>query len=114
MVHVVYFGVLSMVGSGVLMFVVQSPRLPDTKWEWAMMGALGAFSFVGQVLLNRGLQLAPAGPATLMRNLDVAFAFVLGITLFGEIPDLVSVLGAVLIVACTVAMGLHKWRTATT
>ncbi|KAJ2452673.1 hypothetical protein GGF42_003974 [Coemansia sp. RSA 2424] len=114
MVHVVYFGVLSMVGSGVLMFVVQSPRLPDTKWEWAMMGALGAFSFVGQVLLNRGLQLAPAGPATLMRNLDVVFAFVLGITLFDEIPDLVSVLGAVLIVACTVAMGLHKWRTATT
>ncbi|KAJ2909544.1 hypothetical protein GGI21_001776 [Coemansia aciculifera] len=109
MVHVVYFGVLSMAGSGVLMFLVQSPRWPRVAREWWLVVALGAFSFVGQVLLNRGLQLAPAGPATLMRNLDVVFAFVLGITLFGEIPRLASVLGAVLIVACTVAMGLHKW-----
>ncbi|KAJ2744070.1 hypothetical protein GGI20_003265 [Coemansia sp. BCRC 34301] len=108
MVHVVYFGALSMVGSGVLMFVVQLPRWPVTSWEWTLMAALGAFSFAGQVLLNRGLQLAPTGPATLMRNLDVVFAFVLGITLFAEMPDLVSIIGAVLI-ACSDGCGFCGW-----
>ncbi|KAJ2335216.1 hypothetical protein GGH91_005525 [Coemansia sp. RSA 2671] len=109
MVHVVYFGALSFVGSAVMMFLVQEPRMPVAMSEWALMLALGGFAFVGQALLNRGLQLAPTGPATLMRNLDVVFAFILGITLFDEIPSWMAVLGALTIIACTVAMGLHKW-----
>ncbi|KAJ2558038.1 hypothetical protein EV175_000995 [Coemansia sp. RSA 1933] len=114
-VHVVYFGVLSLVGSLVAMYLgVQSTppvRMPASTREWTLMAILGTFAFLGQVLLNRGLQLAPAGPGTLMRNLDVVFAFLFGITLFGEIPDRIGVAGAVVIVGCTAAMGLHKWIT---
>ncbi|KAJ2663031.1 hypothetical protein IWW48_001550 [Coemansia sp. RSA 1200] len=112
MVHVVYFGFLSMAGSTVAMrSVAQTPpvRVPHTAYEWTVMGSVGAFAFVGQALLNRGLQLAPTGPGMLMRNLDVVFAFLFGITLFGEVPDWISVAGAVIIVGCAVAMGLHKW-----
>ncbi|KAJ1952021.1 hypothetical protein GGI12_006350, partial [Dipsacomyces acuminosporus] len=108
MVHVVYFGFLSLVGSSIAMFLLQSPRLPRTLYEWTVMGMVGTFASLGQVLLNRGLQLAPAGPGTLMRNLDVVFAFLFGITLFDEVPDWISVGGAVVIVGCTISMGLHK------
>ncbi|KAJ2090163.1 hypothetical protein GGI16_006151, partial [Coemansia sp. S142-1] len=94
MVHVVYFGALSFVGSAIMMFLVQVPRMPSTGSEWLLMTAVGVFAFIGQVMLNRGLQLAPTGPATLMRNLDVVFAFILGITLFGEIPNWPGILGA--------------------
>ncbi|KAJ2813653.1 hypothetical protein H4S07_000523 [Coemansia furcata] len=111
MVHVVYFGALSFVGSLVMMFLVQVPKVPATPEEWLLMAMVGVFAFAGQALLNRGLQLAPTGPATLMRNLDVVFAFVLGIALFDEIPRWTGVLGALVIVSCTVAMGMHKWRT---
>ncbi|KAJ1936359.1 hypothetical protein FBU59_005078 [Linderina macrospora] len=114
MVHVVYFGFLSFVGSSIAMFVFQNPRLPQTTYEWTVMGMVGTFAYLGQVLLNRGLQLAPAGPGTLMRNMDVVFAFLFGITLFDEVPDWISVLGAVVIVGCTIAMGLHKWLSHTT
>ncbi|KAJ1769268.1 hypothetical protein IW140_005077 [Coemansia sp. RSA 1813] len=113
MVHVVYFGFLSMVGSTAAMYAgaQRTPpvRAPGSVYEWTVMGMVGAFAFFGQALLNRGLQLAPAGPGTLMRNMDVVFAFLFGITLFGEVPDWISVAGAVVIVGCTVAMGLHKW-----
>ncbi|KAI8322788.1 hypothetical protein GQ54DRAFT_259387 [Martensiomyces pterosporus] len=109
MVHVVYFGFLSMVGSLIAMFAMQSPRMPNTAYEWVLMAMVGTFAYLGQVLLNRGLQLAPAGPGTLMRNLDVVFAFLFGVTLFDEVPDWISVAGAVVIVGCTIAMGLHKW-----
>ncbi|KAJ2157036.1 hypothetical protein GGF46_004781 [Coemansia sp. RSA 552] len=110
MVHVVYFGFISMIGSSAAMFAFQAPRLPVSSREWALMGMLGAFAYTGQVLLNRGLQLAPAGPGTLMRNLDVVFAFIFGITLFDEILRWSAVFGALVIVGCTAAMGLHKWN----
>ncbi|KAJ2852312.1 hypothetical protein IWW36_000455 [Coemansia brasiliensis] len=103
MVHVVYFGFLSMVGSSIAMFAWQEPRMPASSREWILMGMLGTFAFGGQVLLNRGLQLAPAGPGTLMRNLDVVFAFVFGISLFDEVPDWISVGGA--LAKC----GLLRW-----
>ncbi|KAJ2398782.1 hypothetical protein GGI23_003039 [Coemansia sp. RSA 2559] len=111
MVHVVYFGFLSMAGSSLAMYAgaQQTARAPESTYEWAVMAMVGVFAFFGQVLLNRGLQLAPAGPGTLMRNLDVVFAFLFGITLFGEIPDWISVSGSVVIISCTVAMGLRKW-----
>ncbi|KAI9506942.1 hypothetical protein GGI25_000030 [Coemansia spiralis] len=113
MVHVVYFGFLSMIGSaaamGAALQTKPAPRLPNTLYEWAVMGMVGTFAFFGQALLNRGLQLAPAGPGTLMRNLDVVFAFLFGITLFDEVPDWISIGGAIVIVGCTVAMGMHKW-----
>ncbi|KAJ1645164.1 hypothetical protein LPJ64_003232 [Coemansia asiatica] len=109
MVHVGYFGFLSMVGSSIMMFATQEPRMPRTAYEWTVMGMVGVFAFMGQALLNRGLQLAPAGPGTLMRNLDVVFAFIFGITLFDEIPDWISVAGAFVIIGCTLAMGAHKW-----
>ncbi|ORX65484.1 hypothetical protein DL89DRAFT_270909 [Linderina pennispora] len=114
MVHVVYFGFLSFVGSSIAMFAFQNPRLPQTTYEWTVMAMVGSFAYLGQVLLNRGLQLAPAGPGTLMRNMDVVFAFLFGITLFDEVPDWISVLGAAVIVGCTIAMGLHKWFSHTT
>ncbi|KAJ2769552.1 hypothetical protein IWQ56_002506 [Coemansia nantahalensis] len=112
-VHVVYFGLLSLAASTALLALWGGPRrLPQSPAEWALAGAVGAAAFAGQVLLNRALQLAPAGPATLMRNLDVVFAFALGVALFGEIPDALSVAGAATIVASTAAMGLYRWHTA--
>ncbi|KAJ2322363.1 hypothetical protein IWW51_004225 [Coemansia sp. RSA 2702] len=112
MVHVVYFGFVSLAGSSLALYAWQQARRPASLYEWALLALIGGFAFVGQVLLNRGLQLAPAGPGTLMRNLDVVFAFVLGVALFGEVPSALAVAGAGVIVACTVAVGLHKWHNA--
>ncbi|KAJ2820859.1 hypothetical protein IWW50_004891 [Coemansia erecta] len=110
MVHVVYFGFTSFVGSLVALSVGADFVVPQTRREYALMVGLGVCAFGGQVLLNRGLQLAPAGPGTLMRNLDVVFAFVFGVMVFGEVPDWIGVLGALVIVSCTVGMGWHKIR----
>ena len=52
--------------------------------------------------------MAPAGPGTLMRMNDVVFAFLFGIFILHEYPDIYSVSGASLIVIMTSAMGIHK------
>jgi drug/metabolite transporter (DMT)-like permease len=52
--------------------------------------------------------MAPAGPGTLMRMNDVVFAFLFGIFILQEYPDIFSISGASIIVLMTSAMGIHK------
>lgn len=52
--------------------------------------------------------MAPAGPGTLMRMNDVVFAFLFGILILHEYPDIYSISGASIIVLMTSAMGIHK------
>ena len=49
------------------------------------------------------------GPGTLMRNLDVVFAFIFGLFVLGEEPRWTSVAGAVIIISWTLIIGIRKW-----
>ncbi|KAI8065312.1 hypothetical protein BC940DRAFT_259332 [Gongronella butleri] len=137
LVHVVYFGFISLIMSGVGLVLWQE-YVPPSGWtEYGGLTLVGILAFFGQCLLNKGykkrgnesknkrkrrqwdpidtflyfcsLQLAPAGKGTIMRNADVVFAFLFGIFILGEIPDAWSVTGALLIVGSTTSLGLHKW-----
>ncbi|KAJ2960365.1 hypothetical protein NQZ79_g4299 [Umbelopsis isabellina] len=109
MVHVVYFGALSSALSPIGIWGFQHFVMPETFNDYLILILVGTFAFLGQCLLNQGLQLAPAGPGTLMRMNDIVFAFLFGILLLHEIPTLSSILGAAVIVGCTTALGIHKW-----
>lgn len=111
LVHVLYFGIVSTIVSGSALFIfhIQEPMWPETTFDWFIHISIAVTAFIGQCLLNRGLQLAPAGPGTLMRNLDVVFAFIFGITILGEIPRWTSVVGAIIILSCTIGMAMRKW-----
>ncbi|KAM3583977.1 hypothetical protein VKS41_003943 [Umbelopsis sp. WA50703] len=109
MVHVVYFGAISSALSPIGIWGLQHFVMPETWNDYLILILVGTFAFVGQCLLNQGLQLAPAGPGTLMRMNDIVFAFLFGILLLHEIPTLSSILGAAVIVGCTTALGIHKW-----
>ncbi|KAI8047156.1 uncharacterized protein B0P05DRAFT_592803 [Gilbertella persicaria] len=108
LVHVVYFGLVSGIVSPVGMFLFQTPKMPQGWYEYAILLLVGLTAFVGQCFLNQGLQMAPAGPGTLMRMNDVVFAFLFGIFILHEYPDAYSISGAAIIVCMTSAMGIHK------
>ncbi|KAF7721482.1 hypothetical protein EC973_004639 [Apophysomyces ossiformis] len=113
MVHVVYFGFMSVVISFAGMFLIQSGGVkPDGWYDYTILLLIGVCAYIGQCLLNLGLQLAPAGPGTLMRMNDVVFAFLFGIFILHEYPDSYSIVGACIIVVMTTALGLHKWYSA--
>ena len=48
-----------------------------------------------------GLQLGAASRVTLARNLDIVFAFIFQLTVFGEAANAFSILGALLITVCS-------------
>ncbi|KAF9427556.1 hypothetical protein BGZ94_004670 [Podila epigama] len=111
MQHVTYFGVVSCFVSLLGLYVLQGGYVqPEGALMWSGLLALGVSAFVGQILLNSGLQLSPIGPGTLMRMNDIVFAFIFQITVQHEHPDLTSYLGASLVMLCTSGMALNKWR----
>ncbi|KAI8896812.1 hypothetical protein BC833DRAFT_621805 [Globomyces pollinis-pini] len=111
MVHVAYFGGMSTIISGIILYGFCSP-IPISEWTFeqtVVLLSVGFLAFLAQCSLNKGLQLANAGPATLMRNLDIVCAFIFGIVLFGEIPQITSIIGALLIGGATAIVAFVKY-----
>nr|KAJ3419802.1 hypothetical protein HK105_006483 [Polyrhizophydium stewartii] len=103
MVHVTYFGCLSTVVSGVLLWSLEKPIGPEmwSAHDWAVMLGVGIMAFAAQCFLN--------APATLMRNLDIVFAYIFGLWLFHEVPTVMSIAGALLIGLTTAGVAFVKW-----
>ncbi len=66
------------------------------EWGW-LLGA-GATTLLGQLFLTHGLHREKAGRAMSVGYLQVVFAFVWGLLVFGTVPDAWSLGGALLIV----------------
>jgi drug/metabolite transporter (DMT)-like permease len=107
--HVFSFGLISTILSpfGFILFK-QTPVWPKDVSEWGFLLSVGIAAFLGQCLNNKALQLSPAGPVLLMRNLDVLFAFVFGTLFFNETPQSSSLWGAALIMTGVLGLGLKK------
>ncbi|KAL7753362.1 hypothetical protein RI367_001137 [Sorochytrium milnesiophthora] len=106
--HVTWFGLVSSVLSAALLFGTQTPQVPANTEEWVLLIAVGVVAFFSQVCLNRGLQMAKAGPGVLVRNMDVVFAFIFGIVIFGEVPNTWDCLGTALIIGTAISNGVIK------
>lgn len=71
-------------------------QTPDPS-AWLLLAGMGLFATTGQLLLTRGYSLAPASRVGPFSYLAVVFAALLGWGLWGEVPDLFSALGTLLV-----------------
>ena len=99
LVIVFYFPLVTLVGA-------TPTALPDAVWptltEWlVLIVGVGLCAQVGQVLLTHGLHEERAGRAMSMSYLQIVFAAVWGLLFFQEVPGLLSIGGALLVVAGT-------------
>lgn len=78
---------------------------PET---WGLICVVGFVSFVGLMFMAESLQLEDAGPAILIRNLDVVYAFLLQYALLKIKPDLMSFVGAGIVLAATSLIALNR------
>eukprot|EP00794_Sanderia_malayensis_P009567 gene9567-10556_t len=75
---------------------------------WGFIIMVGFISFVGMMFMAESLQLEDAGPAILVRNLDVVYAFVMQFLLLGLKPDLLTLVGAGIILASTSLVAINR------
>ncbi|HLU66307.1 MAG TPA: DMT family transporter [Kofleriaceae bacterium] len=81
-----------------------------TALEWLVLVGVGVATQLAQVHMTRGLALEPAGRASAVGYIQVVMAAGWGALLFGEIPDPLSLAGAALIIASTLAVVLSGGR----
>lgn len=76
--------------------------LPNFVWpegfEWVLLLGIGVATQVGQISLTRGLAVMPAAHGTALSYLQVVFAVIWGVLIFGERPDVWTLVGGALVV----------------
>ncbi|KAI9488968.1 hypothetical protein BDB00DRAFT_941974 [Zychaea mexicana] len=112
MVIVVYSATSTFLMSIPLLFTFQKFVWPQSWYQYCALFMIGVMQFASHCLMGKGLQLAPAGPASVMRMSEVAYAFLFGMLVFNEYPNLVTLTGVVIIVVTTSALAWRKWSRA--
>ena len=91
-------------------FGTQTPIVPYGTWVWIGLFAIGILGFAGQVFKTQGLKWEKAGIGSMMRNLDIVFAFIFGDLLLGEEIHSLSVFGACVVLISSICIGVLKIR----
>ncbi|DBA00897.1 TPA: hypothetical protein N0F65_006097, partial [Lagenidium giganteum] len=106
-----YFLSTATVVSGLSLLLVQHQFVvPYSQNLWFSVLGTGVTGFFGQTFLTRGFQLENAGPASVMRYLDIVFVFIWDSLLLREQINVWSVVGASIITGCAVLIALRKMR----
>lgn len=79
-----------------------------TPVEWAYLAGVGITTLVAQIFLTLGLHREAAGRAMSIGYLQVVFAFIWGVMVFGTIPDLWSLVGAAAIVGSVLLIARNR------
>ncbi len=62
-------------------------------------------AFCAHCSISKGYEYCTAGKGALVRNIQLPLAYVLGVGILGEVPNVVSVLGGILILTATLIIG---------
>ena len=75
--------------------------------DWLLLVAIGACTQVGQVFLTMGLSLERAGRATSVGYIQICFAMLWQLAVFGDVPSATTLVGAALIVVGTLVTAMR-------
>lgn len=86
--------------------------VPPSAKDWIWLVAIGCTTQLGQVFMTKGLAIERAGRATSVGYVQICFAIVWQLLIFGQAPALGTVTGAALIIAGTLAVSATATRAA--
>ncbi|RWS27898.1 transmembrane protein-like protein [Leptotrombidium deliense] len=106
------FAWVAIIETSIITYALDGFKLPKCGIAPWLLMLLAIFSFYGQFLLTRALQLEEAGLVSVVRAAaEVFFAFLFQILLFKQIPDMYSFIGAFLVTSAVLLTSVRKWVT---
>ncbi|XP_014164574.1 solute carrier family 35 member G1 [Geospiza fortis] len=105
-----YYAVIGLIGCIIALFVLNEWRLPHCGRDRVFLILIGLLGLGGQIFLTKALQIEKAGPVSIMRTMDVVFAFILQVLFLNHIPTWWTVGGALCVVASSSGTAIRKWR----
>ncbi|XP_042192552.1 solute carrier family 35 member G1 isoform X1 [Callorhinchus milii] len=106
-----YFSVIGCIECVIVVSIIQEWRLPYCGKDRVFLLIIGLFGVVGQVLFTKALQIEKAGPAALMKTMEVVMAFILQYFFLNRSPTWLSLGGALCVIVGTCGIIFHKWYT---
>lgn len=98
-----YFAMLFLIGLPVAIGQWQTPTAKD----FALMALIGACSGLGNLLLIMAFRHTSAATVSSFMYTQLIWGTIFGLTLFGDLPDLITVGGAVVIMLCGIYTLIH-------
>ena len=92
-----------------LLFMTKSTRHWPSVMEWVNIEIVTVGYLAGQIVLNIGLQRAPAGSGSIIRNMDIVFGFIYGILIFHESVEVTGIIGCGLVGLVTYLIAREKY-----
>ena len=102
MVVVFYFPLVT--GPASLPFLALDGLVLPQGFEWLLLLGIGVAAQLGQIQITKGFKLETAGRASSVTYLQIVLAYTWGVLLFGEYPNALSIVGALLVVAGVVSV----------
>ena len=99
LVVVFYFPLVSVIACAPL---VSREFLLPTPAEWMLLIGIGVFTQIAQIYLTRSLNLEKTARAMSVSYLQILFAALWGFMFLSEIPNVLCILGALLVIAGTI------------
>ncbi len=102
-----------MVWSAALGFVLAIP-MAVLEWRWpspldlALLCAMGVLGLLNQVFYIKGMALGDAAAMAPLDYTRLIFAVLIGFALFHEVPNLITMLGALIVIVSTLVITLRE------
>lgn len=97
--HLATYGFAILVPTGLVLALFTGPVPPLTAAPVACVGAATLFGVLGYYSITAAMRLGEVGAVTPFRYTRLLFAVILGMAIFGERPDAITLLGGAIIVA---------------
>jgi drug/metabolite transporter (DMT)-like permease len=92
-----YLGLLFLMG---LPAAIADWRSPESLRDLGLMIGMGLFSGLGNILVIYATRAAPAAIVSSFMYTQLVWGCLLGLALFGDTPDRMTLLGAAVIIGC--------------
>ncbi|XP_002733472.1 solute carrier family 35 member G1-like [Saccoglossus kowalevskii] len=104
-----YYSVCGIITTSTLLFILDKYSLPQTPHDWFFIVFVGLCGVGGQILLTKALQYEKAVYVSIIRTMDIVFAYIFQYLWYGSKPDWVAMLGAILVTISSVGIALKRW-----
>lgn len=102
---VFYFSLVSVLGT--LPFVIIN-FMPLTSMQFVYLVLTGVFAAIAQFALTYSYKYAPASEVAIYNYTNIVFSAIIGFILWNEVPDLLSVLGDIIIIGVAIVSYMHN------
>jgi len=106
-----YLGLAAAICGTVGLVTLDKPKLAVPAWEWILTILIGILGLVQQYCLVWAVQLESPSRVTVVRSLQIILAYAVQVVMFGQVPLLTDLVGALLVLATVIAITFEKQLT---